>query len=176
MCKCRKKNKFAVWTLDGRGGCGGCACAQVSEHVKWSTMACWQTYPPPSEAWKRQLLRDDPKLHWLDSSVNQLNDGKTGGAWGFRISPVWGGKSTCKVFNGVCRICRIWLWKGCSQWCSARIRPCWCQVCTAPWAVKLAQILCPRVLFLVIRSGMTVLGQYFVATSGWLWYGLQLRW
>ena len=42
-------------------------CAQVSEHA-------------PSEAWKRQLLRDDPKLHWLDSSVNQLNDGKTGGA------------------------------------------------------------------------------------------------
>lgn len=58
----------------------------------------------------------------------------------------------------------------------ARIRPCWCQVCTAPWAVKLAQRLCPRVLFLVIRSGMTVLGQYFVATSGCLWYSLQLRW
>ena len=35
---------------------------------------------PHLDAWKRQLLRDDPKLHWLDSSVNQLNDGKTGGA------------------------------------------------------------------------------------------------
>ena len=165
-----------MWNLDGRGGCACDLCAS-----EWTcemiAMACWQTYSPPSKAWKRQLLRDDPKLHWLDSSVNQLNDGKTGGAWGFTASPVWGGKSTCKFFNGVCRICRIWLWKGYSQWYSWGKNPTMlmpslysslrCE--TGTDTVSKGSFPCDSVRN---DSARSVLCGY----SGWLWYGLQLRW
>lgn len=176
-CASEKKHKFAVWNLDGRGGCACDLCAS-EWRCEMIAMACWQTSSLPIRGLEKAAFERWPKT----SLVGQLRESaKWWQNWrGLRFHrSLQFGAGNPPANSLMVSVGSVGYGYGkdiVSDVAGARIRPCWCQVCTAPWAVKLAQILCPRVLFLVIRSGMTVLGQYFVATSGWLWYGLQLRW
>lgn len=140
-------------------------CAQVSEHVKW---LLWlvdkpiHPHPRPGKGsfWEMTQNFIGWTARWISWMMAKLEGLEVSQPLQFGV----GNPPANSLMVSVGSVGHGYGKDTVSDIAGARIRPCWCQVCTAPWAVKLAQILCPRVLFLVIRSGMTVLGQYFVAT------------